>query len=89
MVIAWVQDEKLGPVYSRRAFHFGIAAVLAMPLTSLMEAVASTGALAGLRLSASALLFEIVVAAPSIALAWHLNRFHASAQSGQNRLIGM
>lgn len=80
MVIAWIQDKKLGPAYSRRAFLFGIASVLAIPMLMLIEAVASTSALTGLMQSTSVLLFEIAIAAPAIALAWHLNRFHSSGQ---------
>lgn len=80
MVIAWIQDKKLGPGYSKRAFLFGVASMLAIPLLVVIEAVASTSALTALMQGTSILLFEIVISATAIGLAWHLNRFHSSSQ---------
>ena len=77
MVLAWIRDTVLGQTYSKRAFLLGCSSLLALPLATLPEALATVSALSALMRFTTTLLFEIVVSLPAIALAWHLNKFHS------------
>ena len=83
MAIAWTHDTRLGRSYSRHAFLLGVASLLSLPLAMLAESPTSSHTVASLLSATSMLLFEIVIASPAIALAWHLNRFHSDRQSWQ------
>lgn len=77
MAIAWTRNIRLGRAYSRNALLLGFASLLAPPF-EILSKLAETEYAGKILLSAgSVLLFELIIVSPAIALAWHLNQFHA------------
>ena len=81
MLLAWIRDTELGERYSHQALLLGCSSLLALPLATLPESLATDSGLAALMRFTTTLLFEIVVSLPAIVLAWHLNKFHSGRVS--------